>query len=90
MHISTNIIMISVNEFVMLFGVIYYLIFQLTIFSRTDVLVYENNKIREDIYENLVKLRREGESFSDVIERFLSKPKISIRFLLESLRIVRL
>jgi len=90
MHISTAIIMISVNEFVMLFGVIYYLIFQLTIFSRTDVLVYENNKIREDIYENLVKLRREGESFSDVIERFLSKPKISIRFLLESLRIVRL
>ena len=36
--------------------------------------------IREEIYEKLVKLKREGESFSDVIERLLNKPKISIRF----------
>jgi len=36
--------------------------------------------IREELYERLVRLKREGESFSDVIERLLNRPKISIRF----------
>ena len=46
--------------------------------------------IGEELYERLVRLKREDESFSDVIERLLNRPKISIRFLLESLRIARL
>ncbi|MDL1957704.1 MAG: antitoxin VapB family protein [Candidatus Desulfofervidus auxilii] len=36
--------------------------------------------IREEVYEKLVKLKREGESFSDVIERLLNRPRISVRF----------
>ena len=36
--------------------------------------------IRDELYEKLVKLKREGESFSDVIERLLNRPKVSIRF----------
>jgi len=36
--------------------------------------------IREELYERLVKLKKEGESFSDVIERLLDRPKVSIRF----------
>ncbi|RLE72131.1 MAG: antitoxin, partial [Thermoprotei archaeon] len=36
--------------------------------------------IREDLYEKLVRLKRKGESFSDVIERLLDRPRVSIRF----------
>jgi len=34
--------------------------------------------IRDDIYERLVNLKGEGESFSDVIERLLSRKGFSI------------
>jgi len=31
--------------------------------------------VREELYKRLVKLKREGESFSDVIERLLDRPR---------------
>ena len=35
--------------------------------------------ISDEVYEELVKLKREGESFSDVIKRLIAKERLDIR-----------
>ncbi|MEM0010746.1 MAG: antitoxin VapB family protein [Fervidicoccaceae archaeon] len=35
--------------------------------------------IREEVYEKLVKLKKEGESFSDLLERILEERRPSLR-----------
>jgi len=35
--------------------------------------------IRDNVYEKLLKLKREDESFSDVIERLLTREKTSLK-----------
>ena len=35
--------------------------------------------IRDEVYKNLRNMKREGESFSDVIERLLERKNLSIR-----------
>ena len=35
--------------------------------------------IREEVYEKLVKLKKEGESFSDLLERILKERRPSLR-----------
>jgi len=35
--------------------------------------------IRDDVYVKLVKLKREGESFSDLLERLLERRRPSLR-----------
>ena len=42
--------------------------------------------IRDDVYEKLVKLKKEGESFSDLLERLLSREKVSLREFYGSLK----
>ena len=42
--------------------------------------------VRDDIYEKLVEMKEEGESFSDVIEKLLKKRKINIKKYFGALR----
>ena len=42
--------------------------------------------VRDDVYEKLVKLKKEGESFSDLLERLLSREKVSLREFYGSLK----
>ncbi|KYH36438.1 MAG: antitoxin [Candidatus Bathyarchaeota archaeon B24] len=42
--------------------------------------------IRDDVYEKLRRLKREGESFSDVIDRLIAREKTSLRFFFGKLK----
>ena len=42
--------------------------------------------IRDDVYEKMRRLKREGESFSDVIDRLIAREKTSLRFFFGKLK----
>jgi predicted CopG family antitoxin len=42
--------------------------------------------IKDEVYEKLLKLKRENESFSDVLERLISRERTSLRTFYGSLK----
>ncbi|HDI42739.1 MAG TPA: antitoxin [Candidatus Bathyarchaeota archaeon] len=42
--------------------------------------------VRDDIYKRLMKLKKDGESFSDLLERLLSREEVSLRNFFGTLR----